>query len=143
MASADMSTIPVYALAGTILPTYPEGVETLTVEPSQVAGAGSVGDDRIVLAFTGASGSFTEAADPGYVGLSYSMVAAPAGPVTWNGAALAACTTTPAAACATTAPGVVTAYVVGRGVLVAGGSAITASGGDPLRNLTFVVRSAS
>jgi alpha-glucosidase (family GH31 glycosyl hydrolase) len=143
MAQADMSTIPVYALAGTILPTYPDGVETLTVEPSEVAGADRVGDDRIVLAFTGASGSFTEASDAGYVGLSYSMVAAAAGPVTWNGAALGACGATPVAPCATTAPGVTTAYVVGRGVLVAGGSAITAAGGDPLRNLTFVVRSAS
>jgi hypothetical protein len=138
-APAPVSVIPVYALAGTIVPTYPDGVETLTVEPSSAAGAASVGDDRVVYAFAGAAGSFTEAPDAG--GLTYSLATAAAGTTTWNGVALAACSETPTPPCAVTVTGQVSAYVAGPGTLVAGGASLTATGGAATRNLTLVVRS--
>ena len=136
-AQADMTEIPVYALAGTIVPTYPPGVETLTVEPALAVQAWSVADDRIVYAFAGAPGSFVEAPDAG--GLSYTLAVASQGPATWNGAALAACGATPVAPCAQSAAGQVTAYVTGPGTLVAGGASLTATGGEPDRALTLVV----
>jgi alpha-glucosidase len=136
-AQAPVTEIPVYALAGTVVPTYPPGVETLTVEPAFAAQASSVGDDRIVYAFAGAPGSFAEAPDSG--GLSYTLAVAAQGPATWNGVALAACGATPAAPCAQSTTGQVTAYVTGPGTLVAGGASLTASGGAASRALTLVV----
>lgn len=136
-AQAPVTEIPVYALAGTVVPTYPPGVETLTVEPAFAAQAGSVGDNPIVYAFAGAPGSFAEAPDSG--GLSYTLAVVPQGPTTWNGVALAACAVTPAAPCAQSATGQVTAYVTGPGTLVAGGASLTASGGAATRALTLVV----
>jgi sulfoquinovosidase len=136
-AQAPVTEIPVYALAGTVVPTYPPGVETLTVEPAFAAQAWSVGDDRIVYAFAGAPGSFAEAPDSG--GLSYTLAVAAQGPAAWNGTALAACGATPAAPCAQSATGQVTAYVTGPGTLVAGGASLTASGGAASRALTLVV----
>ena len=138
-AQAPVSEIPVYAAAGAIVPTYPAGVETLTIEPSSAAGASTVGDDRIVYAFAGAAGSFTEAPDSG--GLSYALATAASGAPTWNGTPLLTCGATPVPPCATTATGLVTAYVVGPGTLVAGGASFTATGGSSTRNLTIVVRS--
>ena len=140
-AAAPVSEIPVYALAGTVVPTYPAGVETLTVEPSSAAGPASVGDDRIVYAFAGAAGSFTEAPDAG--GLSYGLKVAPVGATTWNGTNLVACDATLTPPCAASTAGQVTAHVVGPGTLVAGGASLTVAGGSSSRNLTLVVRSAS
>jgi alpha-glucosidase len=140
-AQAPVTEIPVYALAGTVVPTYPDGVQTLTIEPSNAAGAASVGDDRIVFAFAGAAGSFTEAPDAG--GLSYTLTTAASGSTTWNGARLATCSAQPTAPCAQTAPGQVTAYVVGPGTLVAAGASLSVAGGSSSRSLTLVVRSAS
>ncbi len=140
-AQAPLTSIPVYALAGAVVPTYPDGVETLTIEPSSASGASSVGDDRIVYAFAGAAGSCTEPPDSG--GLTYALAVSPASATTWNGTALRACGATPAAPCATTSAGMVTAYVTGPGTLVAGGATLTATGGSSTRNLTLVVRSAS
>jgi alpha-glucosidase len=140
-AQAAVTEIPVYALAGTIVPTYPDGVQTLTREPSKVANAASVGDDRVVYAFAGATGSFTEAPDAG--GLSYALASGPAGATTWNGASLAPCGATPAAPCAQSAAGQVTAYVKGPGALVAEGATLTVTGGATTRNLTLIVRGAT
>jgi alpha-glucosidase (family GH31 glycosyl hydrolase) len=142
-ANAPVTEIPVYALAGTVVPTYPDGVETLTIEPSSAAGASSVGDDRVVYAFGGGAGSFTEAKGAGDAGtaLSYTLAAAPsAGAPTWNGAALAACGDGAAPPCATSANGTVTASVIGPGTLVASGSSLTVVGGAATRALTLVVR---
>lgn len=140
-AAAAISEIPVYALAGAVVPTYPDGVETLTREASSAAGAASVADDRVVYAFAGAAGSFTEAPDAG--ALTYALATAPSGAATWNGASLAACAATPVAPCASTSTGQVSAYVVGPGTLVAGGASLVVTGGASTRKLTLVVRSAS
>jgi alpha-glucosidase len=137
-AQAPVTAIPVYALAGAIVPTYPSGVQTLTIEPSNAAGAGTVGDDRIVYAFAGASGSFTEAPDSG--GLSYTLAVVSAGGPTWNGSPLASCAATPVAPCATSGANQVTAYVAGPGTLLAGGAQLVATGGAATRNLTLIVR---
>jgi alpha-glucosidase len=138
-AQAPTTEIAVYALAGTIVPTYPDGVQTLITESSSAAGASTVGDDRVVYAFAGASGSFSEAPDSG--GLSYSLTSAPTSAVpTWNGAPLGACGASPSAPCATSATGQVTAYVVGPGTLVAGGAQLAMTGGSATRNLTLIVR---
>ncbi len=137
-ATAPLTEIPVYALAGTVVPTFPDGVQTLTSEPSSAAGATSVGDDRIVYAFAGASGAFTEAPDAG--GLSYTLATTTTGSPAWNGKALAACATTPKAPCAASAAGQATAYVTGPGTLVAGGAQLVVSGGAATRKLTLVVR---
>jgi hypothetical protein len=139
-ATAAVTEIPVYALAGTILPTYPDGVETLTVEPSSAKGAATAGSDRVVYAFAGANGTFDEAPDAG--GLAYVLTTAASGPATWNGAALAACAQAPVAPCAATISGQVTAYVTGPGTLVAAGGALTVSGGAATRKLTLVLRGA-
>ncbi|HEY3822731.1 MAG TPA: TIM-barrel domain-containing protein [Polyangiaceae bacterium] len=137
-AQAPVTEIPVYALAGTLVSTYPDGVETLTVEPALAANASSVADDRVVYAFAGGSGQLAEAPDAG--GLSYRLAVASTGPATWNGAPLAACDASPVAPCAAEATGQVTAYVVGPGTLVAGGSMLTCSGGASTRALTLIVR---
>lgn len=142
-APAPVTEIPVYALAGAIVPTFPDGVETLVREPSNVPGASSVGDDRIVYAFAGGAGTtFTEAPDAG--GLSYSMQPAsssssPAAPE-WNGAALPTCDAAQDAPCALTTRGVLTAHVTGAGSLVASGTRLTASGGPSTRRITWIVR---
>ncbi len=132
---APVAEIPVYALAGTIVPMLPDGVETLTKEASSAAGVATVGDDRVVYAFAGASGSFTESPDWG--GLTYALTSGTSGAPTWNGVALGACAATPAAPCATTASGEVTAYVVGSGTLVAGGAKLVMGGGAATRKLTL------
>lgn len=138
---AALTEIPVYALAGTIVPTYPDGVETLVREPSNAAGAASVGDDRIVYAFTGGSGtSFTEPPDAG--SLRYTMEPAPsaAATATWNGGSLAACDANLDAPCVQQTGDVLTAHVTGSGTLVGAGARLTASGGIPTRKLTWIVR---
>jgi alpha-glucosidase len=137
-AQAPVTEIPVYALAGTIVSTYPAGVETLTVEPALAVNAASVADDRIVYAFAGGSGQLTEAPDAG--GLTYGLATAPMGAATWNGAALAACDASMTPPCVADAAGQVTAYVVGPGTLVAGGATLTCSGGAPDRALTLILR---
>ena len=138
-AQAAVTEIPVYALAGTVVATYPDGVETLTVEPALAANASTVADDRVVYAFAGGKGQLAEAPDAG--GLSYALDVAPAGPPAWNGAALPACDAKLTAPCVETAAGQITAHVVGPGTLVAGGAMLACSGGAPDRKLTLLVRS--
>jgi alpha-glucosidase (family GH31 glycosyl hydrolase) len=138
-AQAAVGEIPVYAVAGTVVPTYPDGVETLTLETSSAAGAASVADDRVVYVFAGASGAFTESPDAG--ALSYAVAVAAVGVSSWNGTAFAACGATPVAPCVSTATGQVTAYVTGPGTLAAGGASVVMTGGASTRKLTIVVRS--
>lgn len=140
-AQAALTEIPVYALAGTLVPTYPDGVQTLAREPSNAAGAASVGDDRTVYAFAGGSGTtFTEPPDAG--GLSYAMqpAASSTSAAEWNGTTLAACDAALDAPCAQVSQGVITAHVVGSGTLVTNGTRLTASGGASTRRLTWIVR---
>jgi alpha-glucosidase len=137
-AQAAMTEIPVYALAGTVVVTYPDGIETLTREPAFAVNAESVWDDRVVYAFAGGSGQLTEAPDAG--ALSYALSVASTGAPTWNGETLGACDANDTAPCATQATGQVTAYVVGPGTLVAGGAQLVCTGGWTGRELTLVVR---
>jgi alpha-glucosidase len=137
-AAAPVTEIPVYARAGTIVPTYPDGVQTLVVEPSLVANAEHAGQDRIVYVFAGENGQFSEAPDAG--GLAYTLAVAPQGPATWNGAPLSACDSAFDAPCVQQATGQATAYVTGSGTLVANGARFTASGGWGTRRVTVVVR---
>jgi alpha-glucosidase (family GH31 glycosyl hydrolase) len=143
-ASAAVAEIPVFARAGAIIPMYPDGVMTLVHGSAAVPDASSVGDDRVVSAFLGDSGSMDEAG-----GLRYAIehLADGAGAVTatWQGAALAACATTPKAPCLAAGADGATAHVTGPGTLavsLAGTLAakITATGGAAARNLTFVIR---
>jgi alpha-glucosidase (family GH31 glycosyl hydrolase) len=134
-AQVPVTEIPVYALAGTIVPMFPDGVQTLMKEASSVAGYSTAGDDRVIHAFAGASGTFTESPDWG--GLTYTLASAPSGATTWNGASLAACAATPTPPCAASASGQVTAHVVGPGTLVAGGASLVVAGGSATRNLTL------
>lgn len=140
VAPAPVGEIPVYALAGTIVPTFPDGVETLVREPSLVPGAAHAGDDRIVYVFGGAAGTFVEAPDTGPLSYASTPASAPAASVTWNGTALAACDAQLDAPCFTSASGTTTAHVTGNGTLVAAGVSFVAAGGHAGRALTVVVR---
>jgi hypothetical protein len=131
--------IPVYVRSGAVIPTYPDVVRTLTVEPSIVANASTAADDRVVYVFSGASGSFTEVADAG--SLSYATSAGAGASITFGGVELATCAATPVAPCATTSGGVTTAYVTGPGTLVTPAATVTVTGGSATRRLTIVVRS--
>ena len=110
--------IPVYAIAGGVVPNLPDGVQTLTVETSTAKNAVGL-NDRVVYAHAGASGAFSEAKS----GLSYTLTSA-AGPTTgtasatFAGAPLAVCGAVPVAPCATTSADGLTAYVSGPGSLV-------------------------
>lgn len=116
-ADAPVGEIPVYALAGTVVPTYPDGVQTLTVETSGASNASNVGDDRIVYAFAGQDGGFAEA----YGGPSFTLTmkgtATGAPSATYDGTPLASCGTVPAAPCAQVNAEGVRAYVTGAGTL--------------------------
>ena len=89
---ADLGQIPVFARAGAVVPLYPDGVMTLDLGSAQVPGPESVGDDREVRVFLGASGTFREAG-----GLAYSIEQIAEGQDTqdvlwtWNGTALPPC----------------------------------------------------
>jgi alpha-glucosidase len=130
-ADAPLSEIPVYARAGAIVPAYPDGVMTLVTEP---------GPDRVVYAFAGADGSFTEVDGVGYA-LTSTGTASGAVTVTWDGTPLAACGPTPAAPCAASDAGVVRAYVTGPGTLELQGVATFAvTGADAAAAEEIVVR---
>ena len=58
--AAPVEEIPVFARAGTVVPTYPPGVMTLVRESAEVPGPSLVGDDRVVYVFPGADGAFEE-----------------------------------------------------------------------------------
>jgi sulfoquinovosidase len=141
---AAVTEIPVFAQAGTVVPSFPDGVMTLVHGSAAVPDASSVGDDRVVYVFLGAGGSFTEAGGLGYT-LANAGSAAGTLSWTWNGKALGACATPPAAPCAAASADGGTAYVTGPGALEvdANGSAaatLSVTGGSATRKLTIVVR---
>lgn len=115
-ADAPLGEIPVYARAGAVVSTFPDGVETLAREPSNAKNAASMGDNRVVLAFAGANGSFTER-DGIRIDLTSGPVSAStdAPSATFEGAALAAC---PGNACVEVLADRVRAHVTGPGTLV-------------------------
>jgi sulfoquinovosidase len=145
VALVPMNEIPVFARAGAVVPTYPEGVMTLVHESASVPGPGSVGDDRVVYAFLGASGAFSEAH-----GLSYSIEhKADAAKATlafsFGGSALGACDDSKTAPCAEATPDGAIAHVIGAGVLTvkAGTKEVAkleAKGGSADRKIDWVVR---
>jgi alpha-glucosidase (family GH31 glycosyl hydrolase) len=140
-AQAPLTEIPVYALAGAIVPAYPDGVQTIVREPSNAAGASSVSDDRIVYAFAGGDGTtFAEPPDAG--GLTYAMQPAASSTASpeWNGVPLPACDAALDAPCAQVTPSTVTARVTGSGTLTTNGARLTASGGAKDRRITWIVR---
>jgi alpha-glucosidase (family GH31 glycosyl hydrolase) len=147
-AAAPLGEIPVFAKAGAIVPMLPDGVDTLVREPSNVRGLASVKDDRVVVAFAGASGAFTEIAESGALGYTLeSAVTAATGAATatWNGAPLGACAATAVAPCVVIAGGTVTAHVTGPGALrVTRGAdvvaTLTAASGRADRKLTLTIR---
>jgi hypothetical protein len=139
-----VTEIPVYAAEGALVPTYPDGVMTLVHGSAQVPDASLVGDDRIVYAFLGADGAFDELGGLGY---TLKQAGAATGTLTlaWEGADLPACAAGATTDCAAPTADGVTAYVTGPGTLVvkAGGATaaeLTATGGDAMRSLTWVVR---
>jgi alpha-glucosidase (family GH31 glycosyl hydrolase) len=143
-APAPVTEIPVFAAAGALLPTYPDGVLTLTHGSAQVPDASSVGDDRVVYAFLGASGAFSEAGGLAYQ-LDHVADASGALALAWQGQALAACDASQTAPCVeATADGAI-AHVSGPGTLEvkAGGATaakLTAKGGAADRKLRWVIR---
>lgn len=142
--SAPLGEIPVFARAGAIVPAFPGGVMTLVNGSSDVPDASSVGDDRIVYAFLGASGAFREAG-----GLAYAIehVADASGDVAhrWEGEDVPECPSPAEPPCVEVESGVDRVRVTGPGTLeiVSGGATVarvTAEGGAPSRRLSFVVR---
>ena len=134
-----LSEIAVYARAGSIVPTYPDGVQTLVIEPSSVENAGAVKGDRVVYAFAGGAGSFDESPDAG--GISYTLETADASVApSWNGAPLSSCATPAVAPCFENTDTTITAHVTGPGALIAGGAKLTCIGGDAARSLVLVLR---
>lgn len=115
---AALGEIPAHALAGGVIPHYPDGVQTLTVEPSSVKNAVGL-NDRSVAAYLGQPGSFAEKGGPSYT-LTSSAVSPSTDAVTaaFAGAPLAACGPTPAAPCATQSADGLHAWVKGPGALV-------------------------
>lgn len=116
--NTPMGEIPVYALAGAIVPHYPDGVQTLTVEPSSAQNANAMGA-RVVSVYLGQSGSFTEKSGPSYV-LTSSAVSASTDAVTatYSGAVLTGCAPAPVAPCAQQDANGLHAHVTGPGTLV-------------------------
>ncbi len=144
MASAAVAEIPVFARAGAIVPMYPDGVMTLVHGSAAVPDASSVGDDRVVAVFLGASGEIHEAS-----GLQYTIehVAEGSGAVTatWQGTALPACAATPKAPCLTASADGATAGVTGPGALEVSldgklAAKVIVAGGAAARKLTLLVR---
>jgi sulfoquinovosidase len=84
--SAGRDEIPVFARAGAIVPTFPDGVETLVREPSSAERAS---DDRVLLVFTGADGTFVEADGRSYTLHSSSAPASGAVTAKLDGASVA------------------------------------------------------
>ena len=143
-AAAPLEEMPVFAAAGAVVPAYPDGVMTLTHESAAVPGPSSVGDDRIVYAFLGAAGAFTEAG-----GLRYSIDhladAKGALALSWQDAALQACDAGKTAPCAEATEDGGIAHVTGPGTLTvkaggAGAAKLTAEGGKADRSIAWVIR---
>ena len=144
-AKAAVEEIPVFARAGAVIPTFPEGVLTLTRGSAAVPDATRVGDDRVIRASLGASGAFTEAS-----GLAYAIdhvADSGAGDLAyrWEGAPLAACAVPAVAPCVVAGADGGEARVTGPGTLdvIRDGAAcahVRAVGGAASRALSIIVR---
>lgn len=142
--AAPLEEMPVFAAAGAVVPTYPDGVMTLTHGSAAVPDANRVGDDRVVYAFLGAAGAFGEAGGLGYA-IEHVGEAKGTLSLVWQGAAMKACDAGKTAPCVeTTADGAV-AHVVGPGTVEvkAGGETaarLRAMGGEAGRKVVWVIR---
>jgi alpha-glucosidase (family GH31 glycosyl hydrolase) len=143
-APTPLGEIPVFAAAGAVVPRFPDGVLTLTHGSAAVPGPEAVGDDRVVHAFLGAGGGFSERD-----GLVYTLqhVAAATGALAlvWEGAAVPACDAAHTAPCVEATADGATAHVKGPGTLEVKASGttaarLTAKGGSATRALTLVLR---
>ena len=116
-ATAALEDIPVLARAGAVVPMYPDGVMTLLGGATGVPDETSVGDDRVVRVYLGASGGFAEAG-----GLAYTLEQTADSWTgdflfTFAGAPLSACATTPVAPCVEVAAHRAILHVLGPGEL--------------------------
>jgi alpha-glucosidase (family GH31 glycosyl hydrolase) len=142
---AAMSEIPVFAKAGTAVPMLPDGVMTLANESSAVPGQKAAGDDRVVVVFLGADGSFTEAGGMKYAVKGCGCGGAPDS-FEWNGEKLPECTGALMLGCfERSGSHRVKVYVEGTGSLKVLAASIiiaeiTAEGGSGSREITFDVR---
>jgi alpha-glucosidase (family GH31 glycosyl hydrolase) len=135
---APLAEIPVFARAGALVPSYPDGVMTVVNESVAVPGPASVGDDRVLRVFLGADGAFAEAS-----GLAYELrqLAADGGGTltpAWNGSELGVCGQAPCAEGDTL-------RLVGPGTLTLSGAGaeiatLRIEGGATGRQLTVLLR---
>ncbi len=142
---APLEHIPAFARAGAIVPTYPPGVMTLVNASAEVPGPEGVGDDRVIYAFLGADGSFSEASGLRYAIVHRADASGDALTLTWGGAPLESCAASPEAPCAQPSPDGATAHVRGTGRLELREAERTLArleieGGHSQRRLTIVVR---
>lgn len=141
--SASLGEIPVFARAGAVVPTYPDGVMTLVNGSAAVPGPESVGDDRVVYVFLGASGAFTEKG-----GLSYALTQTEdvTGALSFSlgGAKITACADPAVAPCVDSQADRDVVLVTGPGQLEIAGASGTATlevkGGAAERSLSLVIR---
>ncbi|MBK8259141.1 MAG: hypothetical protein IPK82_41600 [Polyangiaceae bacterium] len=141
--TADLTEIPVFARAGSVIVALPDGVMTLVNSSPEVPGPESVGDSRVVYAFLGGEGSFTETG-----GLTYSL--SQSGDLTgdltfaWEGGAVGACADPVVAPCVESVADGYTIHAEGSGNLeitsANGTGTLTIAGGAQDRLLTLVVR---
>lgn len=144
-----LDEIAVFARAGAVVPMYPDGVMTLANSSAEVPGPESVGDNRVVHVFLGASGAFQEAG-----GLRYELVQhesatqdrAGAASYAWQGQQLSECATASATGCVQSegarrdlvrvqGPGTLVIHANGQPL-----AEVRATGGSEDRLLTFDVR---
>jgi alpha-glucosidase len=114
---ATLEELPVYARAGTIVPAWPDGVQTVFRESPGVPGPSWAGQTRVVTVFLGADGAFEEAS-----GLSYRLEAFQDGwygalSFRWQGAPLGPCESVPQAPCASAGAHLSELHVLGPGVI--------------------------
>ncbi len=145
---ASWTEIPVLVRAGGVIPMFPDGVMTLANASDEVLGPESVGDDRVVKVFLGASGEFREKK-----GLTYrleqltEMGDLATVTYSWQGNSVPVCPSTDSSAPCILETGTrrERIKVVGTGVLeVADGSTAVATfiveGGDSARQLVFDIQ---
>lgn len=141
--NAPLEEIPIFARAGAIIPTFPDGVMTLINSSPEVPGPELVGDDRVLYVFLGKNGSFVENG-----GLSYELLqeGALSGALGYevNGEAAPACADPPVAPCVQAETDRDIVYMVGPGQVeisaFGSGALLNIEGGATTRALTLIVR---
>jgi len=144
-AAAPLEEIPVFARAGAVIPTYPDGLLTLVNESPEVPGPESVKDDRVVLVFLGDAGSFTEEGGKLRYRLEHLGGLSGTPTVRFGGEPLAPCASPLVAPCVEPSKdGLTVAHVIGPGTLELDGSGPAArlviEGGAADRALTLRLR---